>query len=157
MHDRYYGPRFLVRVASLEMHPLDTLDRIETLADDGGLGLCNITKCCTEVCPEEIHITDNAIIPLKERLVDRRYDPIAKLWRRFRSPRRPSRPAPHGGVADSGTIGQYGRAYESGRVYYVCGTDVSGGGSRSPAPSVSGASGVGSSVCGACLCSGSSS
>jgi hypothetical protein len=49
-----------------------------------GIGLCNITKCCTEVCPEEIHITDNAIIPLKERVVDSRYDPIAWLGRKIR-------------------------------------------------------------------------
>jgi succinate dehydrogenase / fumarate reductase iron-sulfur subunit len=53
--------------------------------DEGGLGLCNITKCCTEVCPEGIHITDNAIIPLKERAVDRRYDPLLRLVRRLRS------------------------------------------------------------------------
>ena len=83
MHDRYFGPRFLVRVASLEMHPLDVADRTDLVADDGGLGLCNITKCCSDVCPEGIHITDNAIIPLKERLVDRRYDPLAKLGRRL--------------------------------------------------------------------------
>ncbi len=38
-------------------------------------GMCNITKCCTEVCPEGIKITDNAIIPMKERVVDRKYDP----------------------------------------------------------------------------------
>jgi len=83
LHDRYYGPRFLVRIASLEMHPLDALDRTDLVADEGGLGLCNITKCCTEVCPEGIHITDNAIIPLKERVVDRRYDPLLKLTRRI--------------------------------------------------------------------------
>ena len=83
LHDRYFGPRFLVRIASLETHPLDTLDRTDLLVDEGGLGLCNITKCCTEVCPEGIHITDNAIIPLKERVVDRRYDPLAKLLRRL--------------------------------------------------------------------------
>ena len=66
------------------MHPLDTLDRTDLLvSDDGGLGLCNITKCCTEVCPEDIHITDNAIIPLKERVVDRRYDPLLRLVRRI--------------------------------------------------------------------------
>jgi succinate dehydrogenase / fumarate reductase, iron-sulfur subunit len=82
MHDRYFGPRFLVRIASLEMHPLDTLNRLDAVADDGGLGLCNINKCCTEVCPESIHITDNAIIPLKERVVDERYDPLFRLLRR---------------------------------------------------------------------------
>jgi succinate dehydrogenase / fumarate reductase iron-sulfur subunit len=76
LEDKFFGPRFLVRAASLEMHPLDALDRTGLLKDQGGIGLCNITKCCTEVCPEEIHITDNAIIPLKERVVDKYYDPI---------------------------------------------------------------------------------
>jgi succinate dehydrogenase / fumarate reductase iron-sulfur subunit len=75
----FAGPRFFVRLASLEMHPLDSNDRMELIKQKAGLGLCNITKCCTEVCPEHIHITDNAIIPLKERVVDRYYDPIAKL------------------------------------------------------------------------------
>jgi succinate dehydrogenase / fumarate reductase iron-sulfur subunit len=84
MHSSYFGPRFLVRIASLEMHPLDTLDRLDAVVDEGGLGLCNITKCCTEVCPEGIHITDNAIIPLKERVVDKRYDPLQALLRRLR-------------------------------------------------------------------------
>ncbi|MEO8690109.1 MAG: succinate dehydrogenase/fumarate reductase iron-sulfur subunit [Solirubrobacteraceae bacterium] len=83
LHSNYFGPRFLVRIASLEMHPLDTLDRTDLVADEGGLGFCNITKCCSEVCPEGIHITDNAIIPLKERVVDRRYDPLFKLARRI--------------------------------------------------------------------------
>jgi succinate dehydrogenase / fumarate reductase iron-sulfur subunit len=83
LHGSYFGPRFLVRIASLEMHPLDALDRTDLVADEGGLGLCNITKCCSEVCPEGIHITDNAIIPLKERVVDRRYDPLLKLLRRI--------------------------------------------------------------------------
>jgi succinate dehydrogenase / fumarate reductase iron-sulfur subunit len=80
LHDEYFGPRFLVRLASLEMHSLDDVDRLDLAAEEGGLGLCNITKCCTEVCPEGIHITDNAIIPLKERYVDRRYDPFARLF-----------------------------------------------------------------------------
>jgi succinate dehydrogenase / fumarate reductase, iron-sulfur subunit len=77
----FAGPRFFVRVAGLEMHPLDTGDRLELVKDEMGLGYCNITKCCTEVCPEHIHITDNAIIPLKERVVDRFYDPLKKLLR----------------------------------------------------------------------------
>jgi succinate dehydrogenase / fumarate reductase iron-sulfur subunit len=75
------GPRFFVRVASLEMHPLDAGDRIPLVKEELGLGYCNITKCCTEVCPEHIRITDNAIIPLKERVVDRFYDPLKKLLR----------------------------------------------------------------------------
>ena len=75
----YAGPRFLMRIAELDMHPLDALDRKRQAQDDFGLGLCNITKCCTEVCPEHIKITDNALIPMKERVVDRKYDPLAFL------------------------------------------------------------------------------
>ena len=67
LENRYFGPRFMIRLASLDMHPLDGIDRLDLIADEAGIGLCNITKCCTEVCPEGIHITDNAIIPLKER------------------------------------------------------------------------------------------
>jgi succinate dehydrogenase / fumarate reductase, iron-sulfur subunit len=82
--EQFGGPRFFVRVAGLEMHPLDGLDRIPMLKQELGIGLCNITKCCTEVCPEEIHITDNAIIPLKERVVDEFYDPVNMLFRKIR-------------------------------------------------------------------------
>jgi succinate dehydrogenase / fumarate reductase iron-sulfur subunit len=73
----------LVYVAALEMHPLDVEDRLEELKEADGIGFCNITKCCTTVCPEDITITDNAIIPLKERVVDRFYDPIRKILRVF--------------------------------------------------------------------------
>ena len=83
-HDEFIGPRFFVHVAALEMHPLDTEDRLRELKDDQALGYCNITKCCTKVCPEHITITDNAIIPLKERVVDEFYDPVVKLVRLFR-------------------------------------------------------------------------
>jgi len=76
---KFIGPRFLLRLASLEMHPLDQEDRIESIKEDFGSGMCNITRCCTDVCPEHIQITDNSIIPLKERVVDRYYDPIQKL------------------------------------------------------------------------------
>ena len=79
---RYAGPRFFIRFAELEMHPLDTNDRRELLRQQGGLGLCNITKCCTEVCPEHIHITDNGIIPLKERVADDSYDPVRWLLKK---------------------------------------------------------------------------
>jgi len=78
-HDRFMGPAFLTRAAVYEMHPLDTAERTRYLKDEGGIGFCNITKCCTDVCPEGIRITDNAIIPLKERVVDRHYDPVKKL------------------------------------------------------------------------------
>ncbi len=78
--DRFYGPRFMVRIAGLEMHPEDTLDRRQFLKEEAGVAWCNITKCCTEVCPEDIHITDNAIIPLKERVADRYYDPVRWLF-----------------------------------------------------------------------------
>jgi succinate dehydrogenase / fumarate reductase iron-sulfur subunit len=83
-HEQFAGPRFFVRVAGLEMHPLDGVSRTKLLRDELGLGLCNITKCCTEVCPEEIRITDNAIIPLKERVVDQFYDPLHWLVRKIR-------------------------------------------------------------------------
>jgi succinate dehydrogenase / fumarate reductase iron-sulfur subunit len=86
-HDRkqeFIGPRFLIRVAGLEMHPLDREDRLENLRREWGVGYCNITKCCTEVCPESIRITDNGIIPMKERVVDRYYDPVRRLLRALR-------------------------------------------------------------------------
>ena len=79
MQEEFIGPRFLVYAAALEMHPLDTADRVEELREAHGIGYCNITKCCTSVCPENITITDNAIIPLKERVVDKFYDPIGRL------------------------------------------------------------------------------
>jgi succinate dehydrogenase / fumarate reductase iron-sulfur subunit len=86
LHHEFIGPRFLVYTAALEMHPLDVEDRVPQLKEAFGVGLCNITKCCTTVCPEDIKITDNAIIPLKERVVDRYYDPLKKLMRVFRGP-----------------------------------------------------------------------
>ncbi|HWD25249.1 MAG TPA: succinate dehydrogenase/fumarate reductase iron-sulfur subunit, partial [Acidimicrobiales bacterium] len=110
----FAGPRFFARLAELEMHPLDTLDRRMLISEEMGIGLCNITKCCTEVCPEHIHITDNAIIPLKERVVDARFDPLIWLGRKIR--RRPD-PTPadvaasyaperiSGAVIDSGERG----------------------------------------------------
>ena len=84
MHEQFIGPRFLLYAAALEMHPLDTENRVEELKEAFGVGYCNITKCCTKVCPENITITDNAIIPLKERVVDEFYDPVKKLVRLFR-------------------------------------------------------------------------
>ena len=84
MFGAFTGPRHLVYAAALEMHPLDTLDRAPELKEAHGIGYCNITKCCTKVCPENITITDNAIIPLKERVVDRFYDPLARLVRLVR-------------------------------------------------------------------------
>jgi succinate dehydrogenase / fumarate reductase iron-sulfur subunit len=92
-HDRkdaFYGPRFMVRMASLEMHPKDALDRRELLRGEAGVGMCNVSKCCTEVCPEHIHITDNAIIPLKERTADLYFDPLRFIARRLVGARRAS-------------------------------------------------------------------
>jgi succinate dehydrogenase / fumarate reductase iron-sulfur subunit len=83
LHDEFIGPRFLVYAAALEMHPLDTGDRVEELRQAHGIGYCNITKCCTKVCPEHITITDNAIIPLKERVVDQFYDPLGRVLKLF--------------------------------------------------------------------------
>ncbi len=83
-HEEFAGPRHYVYAAALEMHPLDTEDRLKDLKDRENIGYCNITKCCTKVCPEHITITDNAIIPLKERIVDEFYDPLTKLFRIFK-------------------------------------------------------------------------
>jgi succinate dehydrogenase / fumarate reductase iron-sulfur subunit len=83
-HEEFIGPRFFVYSAALEMHPLDTADRISDLKKENGIGYCNITKCCTKVCPEHITITDNAIIPLKERVVDEFYDPLTRLFKIFK-------------------------------------------------------------------------
>jgi len=79
----FVGPRFMIRLAGLEMHPLDTDDRVPEIRKEFGSSMCNITRCCTEVCPEHIQITDNGIIPLKERVVDRFYDPLTILWRKL--------------------------------------------------------------------------
>ena len=80
LHEEFIGPRFFTYSAALEMHPLDSDDRLGDLQKAQGIGYCNITKCCTKVCPESIHITDNAIIPLKERVVDEFYDPLGWLF-----------------------------------------------------------------------------
>jgi succinate dehydrogenase / fumarate reductase iron-sulfur subunit len=89
----FFGPRWFVRLAELEMHPLDTDDRRPFIREEAGIGYCNITKCCTEVCPAEIRITDNAIIPLKERVADLYYDPLRWLWSGLFGRRQPT-PAP---------------------------------------------------------------
>lgn len=81
LKDKYFGPRFLVRLAALAMHPLDKASRMQFIKDSAGIGLCNVTHCCTDVCPEKIRITDNAIIPLKERLTDLFYDPLLKIFK----------------------------------------------------------------------------
>jgi succinate dehydrogenase / fumarate reductase iron-sulfur subunit len=81
LEEEFIGPRLLVFSAALEMHPLDVEDRLGDLRKLNGIGYCNITKCCTKVCPEDIHITDNAIIPLKERVVDQFYDPVTRIFR----------------------------------------------------------------------------
>jgi succinate dehydrogenase / fumarate reductase iron-sulfur subunit len=87
MFDEFIGPRHLVYAAALEMHPLDTVNRTHELKAAHGIGYCNITKCCTKVCPEGITITDNAIIPLKERVIDQLYDPVVKVFRALRGGR----------------------------------------------------------------------
>jgi succinate dehydrogenase / fumarate reductase iron-sulfur subunit len=84
IENQFAGPRYMVRAAGLEMHPMDQGDRLSYLKSDAGIGYCNITKCCTEVCPEHIKITDNAIIPLKERVADRYYDPVRIAWRKLK-------------------------------------------------------------------------
>ena len=89
----FAGPRFFIRYAELEMHPLDTNDRRGLLREQVGLGYCNITACCQGTCPEDILITNNGIIPLKERVVDARYDPVAWIGRKLRGARGGSSPA----------------------------------------------------------------
>ena len=84
--DGYFGPRFMIKIAALSMHPLDTGNRLRQLKEEGGIGYCNITKCCEEVCPEHIHLTDNGIIPLKERVADYYYDPLKILIRKIVGP-----------------------------------------------------------------------
>jgi succinate dehydrogenase / fumarate reductase iron-sulfur subunit len=81
--EAFAGPRFFIRLMELDSHPLDTLDRRDLIRRQMGIGFCNITKCCTEVCPELIRITDNGIIPLKERVVDASYDPVVRLGRKI--------------------------------------------------------------------------
>jgi succinate dehydrogenase / fumarate reductase iron-sulfur subunit len=93
LHEQFIGPRFLIHAAALEMHPLDTENRLAELRTAFGIGYCNITKCCTKVCPEEITITDNGIIPLKERVVDEFYDPLARLLRIFKKPKTATAPS----------------------------------------------------------------
>ncbi len=86
-HDRkdaFFGPRFMIKIAESVMHPMEKLDRREFLKDEAGVGYCNITKCCTEVCPEDIHITDNGIIPLKERVADKYFDPLSWVLRKIK-------------------------------------------------------------------------
>ncbi len=101
-HDRkdaFFGPRQMCRIAALEMHPMDNLNRREQLRHEAGVGFCNITKCCTEVCPEHIHITDNAIIPLKERVADDYFDPVQGILRKLgvlkRTPKQPLSSVPN--------------------------------------------------------------
>jgi len=69
------------------MHPLDGVSRTKLLRTNSA-SACATSQCCSEVCPEEIHITDNAIIPLKERVVDEYYDPVMMLVRKIRAPHR---------------------------------------------------------------------
>lgn len=90
-HDKkeeFAGPRYFVRSAALHFHPVDTADRTDWLhdasGDGGGVGYCNITRCCSNVCPENIEITDNAIIPQKEAVVDEKYDPLGKIGRKVK-------------------------------------------------------------------------
>jgi succinate dehydrogenase / fumarate reductase iron-sulfur subunit len=103
-HPEFAGPRFFVRMQYLEMHPMDQSSRLQFLKDGrGGVQYCNITKCCSEVCPVDIHITDNSIIPLKERVADEYYDPAKWLMRKIRGSRR-------NGSANGGTRATHKRA-----------------------------------------------
>jgi succinate dehydrogenase / fumarate reductase iron-sulfur subunit len=97
----FVGPRFMIRLAGLEMNPLDDDDRIPEIREHFGSGMCNITRCCTEVCPEHIDITDNGIIPLKERVVDRYYDPVLWLGRKLFGIKRRTKARPEGETGET--------------------------------------------------------
>ena len=97
---KFVGPRFMIRLAGLEMNPLDDEDRIPEVRDQYGSGMCNITRCCTEVCPEHINITDNGIIPMKERVVDRYYDPVLWVGRKLLGIRRRTKARPGGDTGE---------------------------------------------------------
>jgi len=90
-HAEFGGPRTCVYQAALDMHPLDVGERLDQVRNEDGIGYCNITKCCTKVCPEHITITNNAIIPLKERVIDEYYDPVTKLFKIFRAKKKADR------------------------------------------------------------------
>nr|WP_228281557.1 succinate dehydrogenase/fumarate reductase iron-sulfur subunit [Rubrobacter marinus] len=101
-HPEFAGPRFFVRTQWLEMHPMDENNRLQFLKEGrGGVQYCNITKCCSEVCPVDIHITDNSIIPLKERVADEYYDPAKWLMRKIRGNRRNGSANGNGGTRAS--------------------------------------------------------
>lgn len=129
----FSGPRFFIRAAELDMHPLDDReDRKEYAQASQGLGYCNITKCCTEVCPEHIKITDNAIIPMKERVVDRRYDPLVWLGRKiFRRDQLDTTSAGHGGIPTKSRGGENMAPSSSEGVTGVA-AGLSGAGARLP-------------------------
>jgi len=42
--ENFVGPRFMIRLASLDMHPLDTEDRLPKIKEEFGAGFCNITR-----------------------------------------------------------------------------------------------------------------
>jgi succinate dehydrogenase / fumarate reductase iron-sulfur subunit len=141
----YVGPRFFVRLAELEMHPLDTDDRRALIRERLGIGLCNITKCCTEVCPEHIHITDNAIIPLKERIVDARYDPIAWLGRKIM--RRPSPKSAEEAAREAPAYTSNGAAASANRP--ATGAGATGAGGTGTGATGAGGTGTGATGAGA--------
>ena len=85
MFDQFVGPRHLVYAAALEMHPLDARGSHDGAEDTRTASAIATSRSAARKCvPKSITITDNAIIPLKERVIDRLYDPVAKLLRMFR-------------------------------------------------------------------------
>ena len=79
--DEFIGPRYLrLRRRARDASARYGGSRRRICASSDGIGYCNITTCCRQVCPESITITENAIIPLKERVVDRYFDPLKKLF-----------------------------------------------------------------------------
>jgi succinate dehydrogenase / fumarate reductase iron-sulfur subunit len=123
----FAGPRFFIRYAELDMHPLDTKDRKPMVQEEEGLGYCNITKCCTEVCPENIHITDNGIIPMKERVVDTKYDPILFLGSKIGLRKEPTRTEVHKSASSAPSPIKHPEQSAGGEAVYVAAAEARGG------------------------------
>lgn len=98
----YAGPRNLVKVASLTYHPKDVLDRSALLDGEGYVELCNVTRCCSSVCPQDINITQDAIIPHKERgVAGDETDPVMRAGKHLRETKQAIKERMRGGSTDA--------------------------------------------------------
>jgi succinate dehydrogenase / fumarate reductase iron-sulfur subunit len=53
-HEEFIGPRLLVYAAALEMHPLDTEDRVSDLRYSHNIGYCNIALVAGRCVPSRL-------------------------------------------------------------------------------------------------------